>query len=115
VFNKIIATIKEALRTIRDFLWLPLDKESGWPKFQPLSSWGAKLFEHANFPPAPKPFLYSLAPAVTIPALAEALNFFYCISHGHNFVDRGYAGPDSGCIDMVCQRCGYDAGTTWLY
>jgi hypothetical protein len=24
----------------------------------------------------------------------------------HEFVDEGYATPESGCIDMVCKKCG---------
>jgi len=26
---------------------------------------------------------------------------------GHDIVDEGYAGPEHGCIDLVCRRCGY--------
>jgi hypothetical protein len=26
----------------------------------------------------------------------------------HDFVDRSYGGPDSGCVDLACKRCGYN-------
>lgn len=37
-----------------------------------------------------------------------------CLLKGHDLIDEGYAGPDSGCIDMVCKRCGWSS-RTWLY
>ncbi len=30
----------------------------------------------------------------------------YCDRHGHDFVDRSTAGPDSGSMDYECVRCG---------
>lgn len=30
-----------------------------------------------------------------------------CRREGHDLIDEGYAGPDSGAIDMTCVRCGY--------
>ena len=38
-----------------------------------------------------------------------------CKFRGHEWEDEGWATPDSGCIDMVCQRCGYSPGRHWLY
>jgi len=32
-----------------------------------------------------------------------------CLRYGHDLVDEGYAGPDSGAIDMVCKRCGWSS------
>ena len=29
-----------------------------------------------------------------------------CKQYGHDLEDNGYAGPDSGAIDMYCHRCG---------
>lgn len=47
--------------------------------------------------------------------------YHYCIAvplckiKDHDWEDEGYASPDSGCIDMVCQRCGYGPGREYLY
>lgn len=30
-----------------------------------------------------------------------------CKVRGHAWVDNGYGGPESGCIDMHCTRCGH--------
>lgn len=30
-----------------------------------------------------------------------------CRVRGHKWVDCSYAGPDSGNMDMECERCGY--------
>lgn len=30
-----------------------------------------------------------------------------CAIGGHNWRDDSYGGPDSGCYDMTCERCGY--------
>ena len=38
-----------------------------------------------------------------------------CAVVGHKLVDNGYAGPDSGCIDIECARCGWSFGRTVLY
>ena len=38
-----------------------------------------------------------------------------CRIYGHDWEDLGYATPESGCIDMVCKRCGYGPGAHWLY
>lgn len=38
-----------------------------------------------------------------------------CAVRGHRVVDVGHAGPESGCIDLVCERCGYSHGRTYLY
>lgn len=35
-----------------------------------------------------------------------------CIDGDHDWVDEGYAGPDSGCIDMRCKRCGHSVHHT---
>lgn len=41
----------------------------------------------------------------------DLLNFasatLTCKIHGHTLTDEGYAGPDSGCIDLRCSRCGW--------
>ena len=37
------------------------------------------------------------------------------ISDDHNLIDEGYGTPESGCIDMRCDRCGYSFRTHWLY
>lgn len=31
----------------------------------------------------------------------------YCAEHGHQIVDDSYGGPDSGCVDLHCTRCGF--------
>lgn len=38
-----------------------------------------------------------------------------CAVVGHDMHDDGYAGPDSGCVDVNCHRCGYSAGRHYLY
>jgi len=36
-----------------------------------------------------------------------ALRFKLCSWRGHKLVDEGWAGPDSGTIYLVCERCGW--------
>lgn len=31
-----------------------------------------------------------------------------CKIYGHDMVDNSYAGPDTGCVDLACTRCGWD-------
>jgi hypothetical protein len=38
-----------------------------------------------------------------------------CALLGHAWIDNGFGGPDSGCIEMECTRCGFSAPTVWLY
>lgn len=38
-----------------------------------------------------------------------------CEQYGHVLEDIGHAGPDSGCIHIVCTRCGFAYGRKWLY
>ena len=38
-----------------------------------------------------------------------------CHFFDHRWEDQGHAGPDSGCVDMVCTRCGVSCGRVWLY
>jgi hypothetical protein len=47
--------------------------------------------------------------------LVHAFKVVICAFIGHDVVDYGYAGPDSGCIDMQCKRCGVSLGHQWLY
>ena len=30
-----------------------------------------------------------------------------CKTLGHKMIDNSTAGPDTGCVDVYCQRCGY--------
>ena len=30
-----------------------------------------------------------------------------CRVKGHDWQDNSYGGPETGCIDMDCRRCGY--------
>ena len=55
---------------------------------------------------------------IIIDMLARAwirISWLWCKVFGHNLVDEGYATPDSGCIAVVCKRCGQSWGRTWLY
>jgi len=59
----------------------------------------------------------TLAAVVSI-AIARARQVgasLVCAVRGHDLEDEGYANPESGCIDMVCQRCGYSYGRVVLY
>jgi len=47
--------------------------------------------------------------------LTMGFKTWLCSKRGHQWEDHGYATPDSGCIDMVCSRCGYSAGRHILY
>lgn len=38
-----------------------------------------------------------------------------CRLREHDLADVGYCTPEHGCIDIVCQRCGWSAGRTWLF
>lgn len=35
-----------------------------------------------------------------------------CDQVGHRIVDEGYGGPDHGCVDLHCLRCGWSQHTT---
>jgi hypothetical protein len=35
-----------------------------------------------------------------------------CKALGHNIVDNSYGGPDSGCVDVYCTRCGFSHHVT---
>ena len=39
-------------------------------------------------------------------AMVNAWDGMLCAVYGHDWVDRGYGGPDSGCDDKECRRCG---------
>lgn len=47
--------------------------------------------------------------------LWQRLVYLYCECVGHDLHDDGHAGPESGCIDVNCHRCGWSAGRSWLY
>ena len=38
-----------------------------------------------------------------------------CIFFGHKWIDEGSAGPDSGYIEMSCNRCGFSHDRFYLY
>ena len=42
-------------------------------------------------------------------------NAAVCAVVGHKWQDNGHAGPESGCIDIGCARCGFDQGAVTLY
>ena len=44
----------------------------------------------------------------------QAIGGMICRFLDHDFEDHGYAGPESGCIDVECKRCGYGF-REWLY
>lgn len=35
-----------------------------------------------------------------------------CHYKGHDWEDHSYGGPDGGCIDLECTRCGYNFHST---
>ena len=43
------------------------------------------------------------------------LRRLHCAVLGHDFVDEGHAGPDSGYTDVSCRRCGFGYGRHYLY
>jgi hypothetical protein len=42
-------------------------------------------------------------------------NRIACKIFGHDLIDEGFGNPESGCIDISCQRCGWGPGVQWLY
>ena len=34
-----------------------------------------------------------------------------CDREGHRIVDMGYGGPEGGCVDLQCKRCGWSSKT----
>jgi hypothetical protein len=38
-----------------------------------------------------------------------------CKIKGHKWIDEGSAGPESGYIEMSCDRCGYSNPREYLY
>jgi len=44
-----------------------------------------------------------------------AVLFLICKVRGHQLVDDGHAGPESGYMDVNCKRCSWHAGREWLY
>lgn len=45
----------------------------------------------------------------------QRVDYLWCAKRGHDLVDEGYAGPESGCIDMTCRKCGFSYGRKYLY
>jgi len=53
---------------------------------------------------------------MVVSALGDAARCLPCLVHGdHDLVDEGWGNPESGCIAVTCQRCGYAYPTHWLY
>ncbi len=44
--------------------------------------------------------------------VAQGMAMLVCRMRGHMWVDAGYGGPESGCVDMHCTRCGYSHHVT---
>lgn len=38
-----------------------------------------------------------------------------CALLDHDLVDDGYGGPECGCVDINCHRCGFSYPRRWLY
>ncbi len=38
--------------------------------------------------------------------LAMVVSITICNVKGHKWIDESYGGPDGGCIDLYCERCG---------
>ena len=47
--------------------------------------------------------------------MEEYLKGMTCVVMGHDYEDHGYASPESGCIDVYCNRCGHGFGKHQLY
>lgn len=45
----------------------------------------------------------------------EYVQGMLCVLLGHKIEDQGYANSESGCIELVCTRCGYCEGRHYLY
>jgi len=45
--------------------------------------------------------------------LKELKRLSHCWLFGHNIIEKGHAGPDSGCITWECKRCGWCAAHTF--
>lgn len=66
--------------------------------------------QHRSFDGARFPSVMAAYDSVRFLAKATA-----CSIVGHKWEDQGYAGPDGGCIDITCTRCGFEAGRVTLY
>jgi len=53
--------------------------------------------------------------AASLNAARFIANTTVCAVVGHKLADHGYAGPESGCIDISCDRCGFGYSRTYLY
>jgi hypothetical protein len=47
--------------------------------------------------------------------IAEEAAIAECKREGHDWEDQGHGGRDSGCVSMVCKRCGWAKPTRWMY
>lgn len=45
---------------------------------------------------------------ITLTTIQMIFNLTICHFKGHALMDDSYGGPDSGCIDLTCTRCGYN-------
>ena len=46
------------------------------------------------------------------PLRFQPLRELVCSKAGHSLVEEGFAGPESGCMEMSCTRCGESWGRT---
>ncbi len=53
-------------------------------------------------PRRPRPYIFYFLGAIFPTSIAPLI----CKWKGHDLVDRSYGGPESGCMDHECSRCG---------
>jgi hypothetical protein len=82
--------------------------EEGWDQNCPpghiADCCGGNCKHHVNFDPY-TPTLKGFLKESFIGTYTETLKIVGCLIHGHDIVETGGAGPDSGWIGADCRRC----------
>ena len=100
--------MKKFFRMVKECFVLPDDYQDA------VSSWGRRIVISFNGWSSwvdDISWYEKLLPCAWIPRFAPLV----CRLFGHKLTDCGYAGPESGCIDICCVRCGFSYERHWLY
>ena len=91
--------MKRYIKLIQEIWWCEFNSGDidmwGMGEWQEGNEWGAETVHRARYFLAFWAFLRQMV-LVTI-----------CTHKGHDWVDESYGGPESGAMDMYCDRCGY--------
>ena len=98
--------MKKFLRMVKECFVLPDDYQDA------ASSWARRgCFVYDGLAWCKIAWFEQFLPCFWIPRF----NPLVCLLFGHKLRDYGFAGSDSGCVDIGCERCGFSYERHWLY